>query len=41
MKILVIALLSSPLLLAYQLRPEAMQQALMQIQHYLLQHLIG
>lgn len=36
MKFLVIALLSSPVLLAYELKPEAMQNAVMQALHYLL-----
>lgn len=39
MKILVVTLLSSPLLLAYHLRPQECQQALMQMLHYLLLHL--
>jgi hypothetical protein len=36
MKLLAIALLSSPVLLAYELKPEAMQQAVVQVLHYLL-----
>ena len=36
MKMLVIALLSSPVLLAYELKPDAMQQAVVQVLHYLL-----
>ncbi|HEX7683500.1 MAG TPA: hypothetical protein VF446_08150 [Trinickia sp.] len=39
MKYLVIALLSSPVLLAYHLRPEEMQSALYQVLHFVLQQL--
>jgi hypothetical protein len=41
MKYVVIALVSSPALLAYNLRPNEVQQALAQIARYLLSHLTG
>jgi len=41
MKYVVIALVSSPALLAYDLRPNEVQQALAQIARYLLMHLTG
>jgi hypothetical protein len=41
MKYVVIALVSSPVLLAYDLRPDAVQQALAQVARYLLLHLTG
>jgi hypothetical protein len=34
MKYLVIAILSSPLLLAYELKPEPMQEAVAQLLHF-------
>lgn len=41
MKYLLIAVLSSPLMLAYKLRPTEMQEALMQALHFLLHHIGG
>ncbi|MGN6084007.1 hypothetical protein [Trinickia sp.] len=41
MKYLLIAILSSPLMLAYKLRPTEMQDAVMQALHFLLQHIGG
>lgn len=38
-KYLLIMLLSSPVLLAYRLRPTEMQSALLQALHYVLQHI--
>lgn len=38
MKYLIITLLSSPLLLAYRLRPTEMQNALLQALQYVLHH---
>jgi hypothetical protein len=39
MKYLLIAILSSPVALAYELRPEQMQEALMQALHFVLYHI--
>jgi hypothetical protein len=39
MKYILIAILSSPLLLAYELKPIAMQEALGQLLHFLLQRI--
>jgi hypothetical protein len=41
MKYLLIAVLSSPLMLAYKLRPVEMQEALMQALHFVLNHIVG
>jgi hypothetical protein len=41
MKYMVIALVSSPVLLAYNLRPDEVRQALAQLGRYLLLHLTG
>lgn len=41
MKYLLIAILSSPFMLAYRLRPTEMQEALMQALHFLLHHIGG
>jgi hypothetical protein len=41
MKYLVIAILSSPLLLAYELKPEPMQEAVAQVLHFLLSRIVS
>ena len=41
MKYLLIVLLSSPVMLAYKLRPDEMQQAFMQALHFILSHIVG
>ncbi|WP_277991604.1 hypothetical protein [Trinickia acidisoli] len=41
MKYLLIALLSSPVLVAYELKPVEMQDAFAQVLRYLVQHLTG
>lgn len=41
MKYLLIAVLSSPLMLAYELRPTQMQEVLQQALHFVLYHIAG
>lgn len=41
MKYLLIAILSSPLMLAYELRPTQMQAFLLQALHFVLYHITG
>lgn len=41
MKYLLIAVLSSPIMLAYELRPTQMQEALVQAFHFVLYHITG
>lgn len=40
MKYVLIALLSSPVMLAYQLKPTEMQDAFARISHYVLQQIV-